>query len=578
MTTRLRSRIRALAGGAGRTRARGAAAIAFAGVLLVAASLAAQSIAPSAATPLAPVRLHSTVEFLASDALEGRKAGERGAEMAARFVASEFLRLGLRPCAPDGSWFQRFDCGVRRLGEANALGVIPTIDDIHFALAKDFLPFLFSASGEASGELAFAGYGVRAPDHDVDDYASFTNGSLRGKVVLVAQGLPFEGADTDPRAAFLEKARVAARAGAAALLVAAETKEGSENFIPGKEIWPNFGAGGGLLGLGTSLATMFPGVQKELAEVNVTRADMAEQTALVQQYAGPLGSSPIPAAIVSRFTADRLLGGWGALAARLAKAPATAAAARVTLHVDVVPSGQTTANVVAILDGSDERLRDEYVVVGAHYDHVGKNAEGEVWNGADDNASGTATILGLAAAFAAAPPKRSILFIAFGAEEKGLLGSLQYLDDPLVPLAKTVAMLNLDMVGRNAPDHVTMIGARSSPELEEIAGRAAKDVGLTLDDDGESFFDQSDHAGFYHRRIPVVFLTSMEHPDYHHATDTADKIDGDKMERIARLSYEVVREVADRAERPTFVAYRSKRKGGFGEHLFDPMFSQTLRR
>jgi peptidase M28-like protein/PA domain-containing protein len=539
-------------------------------------TLLAQALAPPAVAPLAPVKLHSTVEFLASDALEGRRAGTHAADVAAKFVASEFLRMGLRPAGPDGSWFQTFDCGVRRLGDGNVLRATPASGDAaDFVLGKDWLPFLFSASGEASGEVVFAGFGLP------EDYATL-GASVRGKIALVRRGLPSGSAARDPRATYLAKAREAARNGATALLVVSGTKDASER-VPGRQIWPNFGAGGGLLGLGTSIATMFPSVKKELEEVNMTKADVDEQTALVTQYEGPLGSSSIPAALASSHGAvAALLGGEDGAIACLdsdAAPPRAIPSVRATVRVDVVPSGQHTANVLALLPGTDEKLRDEWVIVGAHYDHVGENEAGEVWNGADDNASGTATMLGIAEALAAGPPpKRSVLFVAFGAEEKGLLGSMNYLDDPAVPLAQTVAMVNLDMVGRNKPDHVTLIGARSSPEVQTLAERAAKDVGMTLDDDGEPFFDQSDHAGFYHRGIPVAFLTTMEHADYHHATDTADKIDGDKMERIARLTLAIVRGVADADARPTYVPYRSDRRRAFGQDFLETMFKDDLRR
>ncbi|MBI3271432.1 MAG: M20/M25/M40 family metallo-hydrolase [Planctomycetes bacterium] len=237
-----------------------------------------------------------------------------------------------------------------------------------------------------------------------------------------------------------------------------------------------------------------------------------------------------------------------------------------------------TANVVAILPGTDAQLKDELVIVGAHYDHVGQGkgfvggriggpkGDDNIWNGADDNASGTSGVLSIARALAASglPPRRTILFLLFSGEEKGLLGSAHYVKHPLYPLAKTVAMVNLDMISRNAPNKIGVQGTTTSAPFKGWVEEAGREVGLTVST-GEGFtFAQSDQFSFYLKNVPCLFFDSGMHKDYHRVTDSWDKIDAGKIAKVARMAGQVVWRAANTDEEMEFRKLSSALFGGLG--------------
>ena len=224
-------------------------------------------------------------------------------------------------------------------------------------------------------------------------------------------------------------------------------------------------------------------------------------------------------------------------------------------------------NVLGYIEGTDEEMKHELVVVTAHYDHLGKKGDA-IYNGADDNASGTSSALEIAEAFATAKkngegPRRSVLVMLVSGEEKGLLGSEYYVKNPIFPLEHTVANINIDMVGRTdnkhseGPDYIYVIGSdRLSSELHEINEQVNKDyLGLELDytyndeNDPNRYYYRSDHYNFAERGIPAIFYFNGTHKDYHRATDTAEKINFDKMEKIAQLAFYTAWELANRADR-----------------------------
>ena len=215
-------------------------------------------------------------------------------------------------------------------------------------------------------------------------------------------------------------------------------------------------------------------------------------------------------------------------------------------------------NVVGILPGTDPALRDEYIVISAHMDHVGVNGahpRDSIWNGADDDASGTAGVLALAEAFATSPPKRSIIFLTVSGEEHGLWGSEWFTDHPPVPIENFVANLNLDMIGRNWKDSIVVIGQEHS-DLGATLHRVAKErpqLGITPMRDPwpqENFFGRSDHYNFARRGVPALFFFNGTHEDYHQPSDSPDKIDAEKESRIVKLIYYVAESVANAPTRP----------------------------
>ena len=236
------------------------------------------------------------------------------------------------------------------------------------------------------------------------------------------------------------------------------------------------------------------------------------------------------------------------------------------LHVrgPLMPVKATPPNVVGLLRGSDPVLRDEYVVVSAHFDHLGTGPVDEtgdsIYNGADDNASGTAAVLEVAQALASLPtaPARSVLFLLVSGEEKGLLGSSGYMADPTVPLSGIVADINMDMIGRNDPGQVIGVGKEYSTLGDTaltLAGRVP--VGLAIIDDpvpDEHLFSRSDQVEFACRNIPALLLTTGLHEDYHQASDEPSRLDMDKAARVARLVFHLVAHVANAGGKPSWTS------------------------
>src|SRR5688572_29156305 len=239
----------------------------------------------------------------------------------------------------------------------------------------------------------------------------------------------------------------------------------------------------------------------------------------------------------------------------------TATSGNVSIRIPANVLDNRPPNVAGILRGSDPTLRDTYVVLSAHMDHVGvgaPDATGDsIYNGADDDASGTSAVIEIAEALASLPqrPARSVLFLLVSGEEKGLLGSRYYSEHPTVPLKSMVANVNIDMIGRNAPDTVVAIGQEYSslgPLMHEIV-RTHPELGLTASKDlwpQERFFFRSDHFNFARLEIPAIFFFSGTHEDYHRPSDEVEKIDADKAARIARLAYYLTHEIASRREAP----------------------------
>jgi len=485
-------------------------------VLLLAAATAA--LAGIASNP--PRGLSYDVHFLASDALEGRFSGSSGARVAARFIAERFAALGLEPRGEDG-YLQPFEfiAGVHP-GPDNSL-VVALPDGEHVArLEDDYRPLAFSSSGDAAGEVVFAGYGIASTDLGYDDYAGL---DVEGKVVLVLRFSP-DGNDPDsrfqPHMALRRKAADARERGAAAVLIATGPVE-TEDKAPVKISFDASFADSGLpvVGISTDLA------ESLFAAQGFTLADLQRRIDERKEPASrPLG---ITASLVT----------------------------------DVVQERATAENVVALLPGRDAALRGQVVVVGAHYDHLGYGGEGSgaldsavhaIHNGADDNASGVAGLLEVARRLAAEPPGRGVLFAAFAGEEEGLLGSQHLVADPPVPTADMVAMINLDMVGRPKGGTALTVGgygtATEWPALVEEANHA---TGLEITT-SKGGFGASDHSSFYSRDVPVLFLFTGAHEDYHRPTDDADRIDFKGMQRVVTLAARLAREIADAPERPTF--------------------------
>ncbi len=236
-----------------------------------------------------------------------------------------------------------------------------------------------------------------------------------------------------------------------------------------------------------------------------------------------------------------------------------------------------TNNVVGVVEGRDPKLRHEYVVVGAHFDHLGRQTFGAldpdagdaIRYGADDNASGTAAVLELARLFGERPSRRSLIFVAFSGEELGLLGSQHFVQNPPFPLERVVAMANFDMVGRMRDDKLIVYGVGTAPEFKPWLDSANVDVGLDIRGVGDGF-GPSDHASFYARDVPVLHFFTDLHDDYHRATDVAERVNIAGMGLVIQVAEGVVRHIADADDRPTLVRVTAQpraRSAGSGAYL-----------
>ena len=519
-------------------------------LLLVSTAAFAQQPAPSANEPSA-AKLQQHVSYLASDALDGRRTGTAGANDAARYIAGEFSRLGLKPVIGGPAtrrpsviitrYLQSFPyvSGVE-IGTGNVLNFfgqsgVEGVQILQVGVA--WMPLGFSSNGKAVGSPVFAGFGITASEQNYDDYAGL---NVKDHVAVVLQGTP----DGDnPHGQFTRyedirwKAIAAHNAGAKGLIVVA-----LENDFKNEKL-----------------------------------------AKLTYDHTG--GESGIPVAVISRSAIDSMLGmptvnDLQAIAKEKSQATKHPFNGQLTLVTNVVRKEVPAYNVVGILEGSDPVAKKEMIVIGAHYDHLGRGGSGslaqrsgEVHHGADDNASGTAGMLELARMFTAQRPrpKRTIVFIGFGGEEEGLLGSNYYVNHPITPLTNTVAMINMDMIGRMKDRKLVIGGVGTAKEWRDLIAKGTADstrqFSLTLNEDG---FGPSDHSSFYGKQVPVLFFWTGTHNDYHKPSDTFEKINYADQARVVDLVGFIVREVDGTDKRLTYTLAKTEatpRTGGFRVYL-----------
>lgn len=448
-------------------------------------------------------RIERDVERLASAQWQGRRAGTPEADAAADWIAAEFEQAGLGP-GLGGSFFQPFTFvdGVE-LGPGNRLRLGRGTP---LRPGRDFRPLALSASGRVAGEVLFAGYGLVVPERGRDDYAGL---DPRGRVVLLLRYGP-DGLAWDspwaPHADLAHKARLARQRGAAAVLFVT----GPRTRVAGDELRP-LRQDAALADLGLPVLA----VTRKAAE----RAFAGSPRSLAELQAGADGGQPV----------------------------ARVLPVRAELAADVRPNLRRTRNVLGQVAAPGAF---EWIVVGAHHDHLGTSGQGsldpapdgKVHLGADDNASGTAALLELARRLAplAGELRRSLLFASFGAEEVGLLGSRHFVGSPPVPLARVAAMFNLDMVGRLREElHVHGVG--TSPAWPSLLARAGGGLKLRTHESG---WAPSDHAPFHAAGVPVLFFFTGVHADYHRPSDTAGRVDARGIDRIVGLVERLLRDAA----------------------------------
>lgn len=457
--------------------------------------------------------LKADVYYLASDSLKGRKPGTPEGDLAAKYIREQFKASGLKLIADNG--FQYFEIVTDvTLGEKNFLA----FQGYNGTVKKDFIPLVFSSNGEVNAPVVFAGYGFDI-DQDSLEWKDYEGIDVKGKWVMIFRGDP-------------------------------ELDNSESKFIPYSEIRgkvltaKDHGASGVLL--------ITPRSIDKDDKLMVLRTENNEVTA------------GIPVINITHDVGNLLLEGSGftldsleRMLNKTRKQMTFPIPIAVTGTSDVIQKKARTENVIGMIEGMDPLLKDEYIVIGGHYDHLGFGGPGSgsrmpdtvaVHNGADDNASGTVMVIELAGKLASVRShlKRSILFISFSGEEMGLLGSKYFIDHPVVDLKKIKAMFNFDMVGRYDKEKksISVSGTGTSLEADSVLRMYEKSLPFAVTHSPEGF-GPSDHASFYASNIPVFFFTTGVHMDYHTPFDRAGKLDYEAEKIIGDYAFNVILNVDD---------------------------------
>ena len=510
---------------------------------LPAGVLAVCSIALAATASIDANAYLNDIKFLASKEMKGRATGSPELEKAGRWIAGRFKEAGLKPAGAN-SYLQAFPVTTEAaLGKGNRLNITAGGRGAVLKCPEDFVPFNFSDSGKLTGQVVFVGYGITAPEYRYDDYAGI---DVTGKIVIILRHEPqendersvFEGRTLTRHAQFASKATNAKMHHAAGVILVNDRAHhpGSGDNLE------KFGLAAGPNNAGIPFVQMKEGLaEKWFADVG---RDLQQVEESIDRDLQPRS-----------FALD---GG-----------------ARVDGNIDVTRAVKTVHNVVGYVAGET----DEYVIVGAHYDHLGLGGQyslapsqtGTIHPGADDNASGTAGVVELARYFGRqAKQKRGILFMTFAGEELGLLGSQYYVDHPLLPLDKAVAMINLDMIGR-MKDKLYVGASGTGSDLRPILEKMLPKYGIKVDYSAGSSEGSSDHTSFISKGVPALFFFSGLHADYHKPSDTWDKIDAPQAAKVLALVGGVAQALRNAPERPEFVKVAAPTGGHGGDSSGGPV-------
>jgi hypothetical protein len=508
------------------------------------------------------IRAH--VSYLTSDELEGRRTGEKGATFAAGYVSNMFqrykLNAGYKEADGTKSFLQPFDyiAGVK-IDESSSMILG---GKTNLKMRSDWTPYVYSPSADLpSNTIEFALHGISSARLGHDDYKGL---DVKGKIVAVLAGAPDGGNPRSPFARFniFAKANVAKDKGAVALIVIAAEDELSKD----RRARMNFNQTLGQTAIPVVVVSRAVGAQ-------FLNLKAAADLSKVEKW---LESKPESAYV--RFENLK---------------PSNA-----VIKIDIQKQKAEAYNVIGIIEGRDKVLKNEAIVIGAHYDHLGRGGDGslapnskDIHHGADDNASGTSAMLELARQFRKEKKnRRTIIFISFGGEEEGLLGSKAYVNNPVFPMDKTIAMVNMDMVGRLKEQKLTIGGigtaevwndmvTNNNRRVPNVYGKKAGNkkasftgskeevelFKLQLNQDG---FGPSDHASFYGAKIPVLFFFTGTHSDYHKPSDTAEKINYTGLEKIATYVGEIVRILDRNPTRPIYKKAKAAPNAG-GRRTFN---------
>jgi len=471
------------------------------------------------------------LKYIASDELEGRRAGTRGAELASDYIAKQFKKFGLKPAGDKGTYFQYFDfVSDVKLGDSNFVSFKINKDEIKLNFKSDFVPLSFSESGKIKGDVIFAGYGITAPEQNYDDYNGI---DVQGKIVMLLKGTPDGYKAHSPFEKYLPlryKVSNAQSKGAIGIIFVDPFSEKFEKFT--------YDYSAGKAGI-------------PIIEVKNSIIDNILKTCGYDFKLYDIVKKIYDSMKPNSFTINNL---------------------SVEIQTDVRYIKSKVANVIGYIEGSNPELKNEYIIIGAHYDHLGWGGQGSlvpdtvaIHNGADDNGSGTAGLLELAEYLSHNRKNlnRTLVFIAFTAEEEGTIGSGFYVKNPVFPLENTIAMINMDMIGRLKEDKLTIYGTGTSPVWNDIIEKLNSEFkfNLNLVKDG---YGPSDHAQFYSKNIPVLHFFTGIHSDYHKPSDDYDKINYQGQKRILDFIAKLIFELDKAKGRPQFVKAEPQQRSARG--------------
>jgi len=471
------------------------------------------------------------LKYIASDELEGRRAGTRGAELASDYIAKQFKKFGLKPAGDKGTYFQYFDfVSDVKLGDSNFVSFKINKDEIKLNFKSDFVPLSFSESGKIKGDVIFAGYGITAPEQNYDDYNGI---DVQGKIVMLLKGTPDGYKAHSPFEKYLPlryKVSNAQSKGAIGIIFVDPFSEKFEKFT--------YDYSAGKAGI-------------PIIEVKNSIIDNILKTCGYDFKLYDIVKKIYDSMKPNSFTINNL---------------------SVEIQTDVRYVKSKVANVIGYIEGSNPELKNEYIIIGAHYDHLGWGGQGSlvpdtvaIHNGADDNGSGTAGLLELAEYLSHNRKNlnRTLVFIAFTAEEEGTIGSGFYVKNPVFPLENTIAMINMDMIGRLKEDKLTIYGTGTSPVWNDIIEKLNSEFkfNLNLVKDG---YGPSDHAQFYSKNIPVLHFFTGIHSDYHKPSDDYDKINYQGQKRILDFIAKLIFELDKAKGRPQFVKAEPQQRSARG--------------
>ena len=510
---------------------------------------AASSVAQRGVDTISANQMKDYLTFIASDEMEGRDTPSRGLDTTAKFLALNLTRWGFKPAGDNGTFFQNIELRRNRTDSGKTK---VEVNDKALNFGTDYLPV--AGTGNVSGQLVFAGNGWFLKSKEFDAYKGVDAAGKIAVVFVTPNAMPRGATRTDL------------------------TGKAGEDYMSPIE----YARSKGVVGLIYVADAQYLTNRQRLMTRGSTVVAKFQNPSAATAPAAPT----IPSIAISSDTAKALFAGEKDAEAVFADSSGAKLPAPFLMNeqkkvtINLASSSETvgTQNVVAVWEGSDPVLKSEYVALGAHYDHVGSgcgpaNIEDTICNGADDDGSGTTAMLAMAEALAKAPtrPKRSMLFVWHCGEEKGLWGSRYFTEYPTVPLNAIVAQLNMDMLGRSkaegdtntrnkdlsGPNAIYVIGSTMmSTELGELVNSVNKSyLNLTYDTryddpkDPNRFFYRSDHFNYAKKGIPIIFFFDGVHEDYHRKSDTADKIDYQKMEKVTRTVYMTAWEIANRAAR-----------------------------